>query len=148
MCFYGFLCSGEITVPSRTSYKGADLSKGDVAIDDPGKTIIVQIKIRVSKSDPFHHGVMVYVWKNGNKLCPVAAITAFLWNPGTTSGLFFLCEELPPPPHTHTQPHFFKQVCLILSRAGYNHKFMHVSFRISAASTAAACGIKDSNIQT
>ena len=61
MCFYGCLCSGEITVPSRTSYKGAHLSKGDVAIDDPGKTIIVQIKIRVSKSNPFHHGVMVYV---------------------------------------------------------------------------------------
>ena len=61
MCFYGFLCSGEITVPSRTSYKGAHLSKGDVTIDDPGKTIIVQIKIRVSKSSPFHHGVMVYV---------------------------------------------------------------------------------------
>ena len=125
MCFYGFLCSGEITVPSRTSYKGADLSKGDVAIDDPGKIIIVQIKIRVSKSDPFHHGVMVYVWKSGNELCPVAAITAFLWNPGTTSGLFFLFEELPPsPPHTHTHTHthnlIFLNKYLILSRAGYN----------------------------
>ena len=79
MCFYGFLRSREITVPSRTSYNpGAHLSQGDVAIDDPGKTNMVQIKIKASKTDPFRHGVMVYVGKTGNGLRPVVAITAYL----------------------------------------------------------------------
>ena len=146
MCFYGFLRSREITLPSRTSYDpGAHLSQGDVAIDDPGKTTMVQIKIKASKTDPFRHGVMVYVGKTGNELCPVAAITAYLAIRGTTSGPFFLFEDGTP----LTRPRFVEQVRLILCRAGYSPGlYAGHSFRIGAATTAAACGIEDSTIQT
>ena len=146
MCFYGFLCSGEITVPSRASYDpGAHLSQGDVAIDDPGKTTMVQIKIKASKIDPFRHGVMVYVGKTGNELCPMAAVTAYLAIRGTTSGPFFHFEDGTP----LTRPRFVEQVHLILCRAGYSPRlYAGHSFRIGAASTAAACGIEDSNLRT
>lgn len=98
MHFYGFLCSGEITVPLRTSYDpGAHFSQGDVAIDDPGKTTMVQINIKASKTNPFHHGIMVYVGKTGNELCPVAVITAYLAIRGTTTGPFFRFEDATPP---------------------------------------------------
>ena len=145
-CFYGFLRSGEIMVPSRTSYDpGAHLSQGDVATDDPGKTTMVQIKIKASKTDPFRHGVMVHVGKTGNELCLVAAITAYLAIRGTTSGPFFLLEDGNP----LTRPRFVEQVRLILCRAGYNPGlYAGHSFRIGAASMAAACGIEDSTIQT
>ena len=104
---------------------------------------MVQIKIKASKTDPFHKGIMVYVGKTGNKLCPVAAITAYLW--GTTSGPFFLFEDGTP----LTQPRLVEQVRLILCRAGYSPGLCagH-SFRIGAAAMVAACGIEDSAIQT
>ena len=146
MCFYGFLCSGEITVPSRTGYDpGAHLSQGDVAIDDPGKMTMVQIKIKASKTDPFHHGIMVYVEKTGNELCLVAAITAYLAIRGTTTGTFFLFEDSTP----LTRPRFVEQVRLILCRACYSPGLYEShSFRIGTATTAAACGAEDSTIQT
>ena len=34
------------------------LSHGDVAINDPGKTTMVHIKIKASKTDPFCHSVI------------------------------------------------------------------------------------------
>ena len=106
---------------------------------------MVQIKIKASKTDPFRYGVMVYVGKTGNELCPEAAITAYLAIRGTTSGPFFLSEDGTP----LTRPPFVEQVCLILCRAGYSPGlYAGHSFKIGAASMAAACGIEDSTIQT
>ena len=88
---------------------------------------------------------MVYVGKTSNELCLVAAITAYLAIQGTTSGPFFLFEDGTP----LTQPCFVEQVRLILCRAGYDPElYTGYSFRIGAASTAAAYGIEDSTIQT
>ena len=77
---------------------------------------MVQIKIKASKTDPFRHGVMVYVGKTGNELCPVAAITAYLATRGTTSGPSFRFEDGTP----LTRPCFVEQVRLTLCRAGYS----------------------------
>ena len=107
MCFYGFLRSGEVTVPSTAGYDpGAHLSHGDVAIDDPARTSLVQIRIKASKTDPFRKGVMVYVGKTGNELCPVAAITAYLATRRTMSGPFFCFEDGRP----LTRPRFVELV--------------------------------------
>ena len=88
---------------------------------------------------------MVYVGKTGNKLCLVAALTAYLATHGTMSGAFFRFRDGSP----LTRPQFVEQLCLILSQAGYNPE-LYVShrFRIGIVSTAAACGIEDSTIQT
>ena len=88
---------------------------------------------------------MVYVGKTGNELCPVAAITAYPAIRGTTSGPFLLSEDGTP----LTRPRFVEQARLILCQADYDPElYVGHSFRIGAGSTAAACGIEDSTIQT
>ena len=53
-CFFGFLRSGEITVPSAKEYDaGCHLSEGDVALDCSTAPSAVQVKIKASKIDPF-----------------------------------------------------------------------------------------------
>ena len=69
------------------------LSHGDVAIDDPGKTTMVHIRLKLQRPTPFVIALyMDYVGKTGNELCPVAAITAYLAIRGT-SGPFFFFED-------------------------------------------------------
>ena len=117
LCFYGFLRSGKVTIPTLSSYDpGAHLSHGDTAIDDPQNTSVVQINIKASKTDPFRKGVMVYVGKTDNELCPVMALTAYLAIRGTRPGPFFCFRDGTP----LTRPQFVEQVRLILSQAGYN----------------------------
>ena len=75
MCFFGFLRSGEVTVESRRLYDPeGHLSAGDVALDSVSDSKVVQVKIKVSKTDPFRKGVTIYLGRTGDDLCPVAAI--------------------------------------------------------------------------
>ncbi len=54
-CFFGFLRSGEICVPSQNTYDpGAHLS---FALDDPHDPSYAQITIKASETDPFWKGV-------------------------------------------------------------------------------------------
>ncbi len=56
-CFFGFLQSGEICVPSWESYDpGAHLSFGDVTLDSRHSPTMAQVT-KASKTDPFRHGV-------------------------------------------------------------------------------------------
>ena len=78
-CYFGFLRSGEITVPSHAQYKnGAHLSAGDVTVDRANNPSIVRVHIKASKTGPFRKGVFVFVGRTDNRLCPVAAITAYM----------------------------------------------------------------------
>ena len=59
MCFFGFLCSGEATVPSlREHNPEGNLSEGDVTLDRLSAPTLVQICIKASKTDPFRKGVV------------------------------------------------------------------------------------------
>ena len=97
------------------------LSHGDVAIDDPGKTTMVHIRLKLQRPTPFVIALyMDYVGKTGNELCPVAAITAYLAIRGTTSGPFFFFEDGTP----LTWPRFVEQVCLILCQTVWIFKWL------------------------
>ena len=79
MCFFGFLHSGEIVIPSEASYDLAyHLSYGDVKIDSTSSPSFVQVKIKASKTDVFRKGVSVYLGITGTTLCPVAAILGYM----------------------------------------------------------------------
>ena len=57
-CFFGFLRSGEITIPSLRDYDStAHLSHGDVTFDSQCTPTMAQINIKASKTDPFRKGV-------------------------------------------------------------------------------------------
>ena len=90
MCFYGFLRSGEVTLTSGREFDPeADLSEGDVALDDLVNPTVVRVHIKASKTDPFRQGFYVYLGATGNDLCPVAAVSAYLAVRGRESGPFF-----------------------------------------------------------
>ena len=68
-CFFGFLRSGEVVVPSDSDYNPAvHLSFGDVSMDNATDPQFLKVTI-ASKTDPFHQGVRVYLGRTNTDLC-------------------------------------------------------------------------------
>lgn len=145
-CFFGFLRCGEITVPSHQEYDpGYHLSYGDVRFDSTTHPTVADVNIKASKTDPFRHGVRIYLGKTDDDLCPVAALAAYLASRSPTHGPFFRFQSGAP----LTRSAFVTRVSQALTLAGIEaNKYSGHSFRIGAASTAAARGIEDSLIKT
>ena len=90
LCFFGFLRSGEITVPSDNGYDpGAHVSFTDVAIDDRSNPKLMRIRIKASKTDPFRKGVDIFVGRTGDDICPISAMLAYLTIRGEGPGPLF-----------------------------------------------------------
>ena len=68
-CFFGFLRSGEATVPTLSGYDPeVHLSLSDVALDSHDSPQMVLIRIKASKTDPFRLGVTVCLGKTNQEL--------------------------------------------------------------------------------
>ena len=146
VCFFGFLRSGEITVPDASSYDpSVHLNFSDIAADIPHSPTIMQIKLKASKTDPFRQGVDVHIGKTNNALRPVTALLNYLSIRGNIPGLLFHFED-----HTPlTKSKFTSEFRRLLNQAGIDStSYAGHSFRVGAASTAASAGIEDSLIQT
>ena len=92
MCFFGFLHSGEITVPSASHYDPSaylTVKDVDVQINSRENPTVLKVLIKASKTDPFRKGVSIFLGRTDNSLCPVAAITAYLASRGPDSGPLF-----------------------------------------------------------
>ena len=90
LCFFGFLRSGEITIPDASSYDpSVHLNFNDIAADIPQSPNKLKIRIKASKTDPFRQGVNIYIGKTNNSLCPVSALLNYLIMRGTAPGLLF-----------------------------------------------------------
>ena len=62
MCFFGFLRSGEIVVPSSSHYDpNLHLSYGDVCLNDTTSPKFLAVHIKASKTDPFRQGISIYL---------------------------------------------------------------------------------------
>lgn len=146
LAFFAFLRVGEMTVPSVTGFDPAvHLSISDVAVDDPRRSSAIRVRIKQSKTDPFRRGIDLFVGKTACPLCPVAAILDYLRIRGTAPGPLFQHREGRP----LTRACFAAEVRSALKKAGVDpEKYCTHSFRIGAASTAAARGIEDSVIKT
>jgi len=102
----------------------------------PGKPT-VSVKIKASKTDPFHQGVLVYVGRTNQPLCPVSALLAYMVRRGNRPGPLFIFQDGRP----LTRPHFVTEVRKTLLAAGNDPKpYSGHSFRIGAAITA---GVED-----
>ena len=67
-CFFGFLRSGEATVPTLSGYDPeVHLSLSDVALDSHDSPQMVLIRIKASKTDPFRLGVTVCLGKTNQE---------------------------------------------------------------------------------
>ena len=146
LCFFGFLRSGEISVPSDNCYDpGAHLSLTDVAVDNLSDPSVLQVRIKASKTDPFRKGVDIFLGRTGDDICPISAMLAYVAVRGDEPGPLFRFANGKP----LTRDRLVTAVRVALSAAGRSegHYAGH-SFRVGAATTAAQCGIPDSAIQT
>ena len=141
--FFGFLRSGEFTSPSQ-DHNECRLSVSDVSIDSRRNSQVLTVFLRRSKTDQFGAGSYIYLGRTGTTLCPVAAVLAYLSiRPSTPGPLFIFCDGTP---LSRTQ--LISHLQDALSQVGANFtNFSGHSFRIGAASTAAAAGFSTSSIQ-
>ena len=125
-----------MSVPSDKAYDPAVMC--DIAVDDPRNPSMLKIKIKQSKTDPFWRGVDLFVGRTGLDLCTVAVLLEYLTVRGLQPGPLFVFEDGQ-----------FLTVRTALSSVGVDQQiYCGHSFRIGAATTAAARGIEDSVIKT
>ena len=88
--FFVFLRTGELTVPTGSSYNpSVHLSVGDIAVDHPSRPLFVRVTIKQLKTDPFRKGVDLFTGRTSTDLCPVAAVLDYLQARGTSPGQLF-----------------------------------------------------------
>ncbi len=142
--FFAFLRAGEFTVPNDRSFDPqTHLSTNDIAVDSHTAPTLMRVPIKASKTDPFRHGVDIFLGQTFDSLCPISAMLAYLAMRGESPGFLFafadgrlLTQRL-----ADNLRSVLSQV-KIDSRAYSGH-----SFRIGAATTAAAQGIQDATIK-
>ena len=145
LCFFGCTRAGEITAPERGNVDpGAHLTFQDIVVDNADKPRKISVSIKASKTDPFRVGVDIHVGWTGKKLCPVAAIMAYLVARKDGPGPLFRFEDGRP----LTRPRLVLEVRRALDEAGASSAGISGhSFRIRAATTAAEQGVEDSTIK-
>ena len=88
--FFGFMHSGELTVPSESAYyPGAHLTYSNVSIDDPGHPTLMKLMLKASITDPFRKEIDIVMGRTYNELCPIEAMLAFLAIRGNKQGFLF-----------------------------------------------------------
>ena len=86
VCFFGFMCSGEVAIPSRNSFDPSyHLAWEDLAVNSRQNPTFMQLTLKGSKTDPFRQGVKITVGRTRDKLCPVVAMMAYTAVKGDTA---------------------------------------------------------------
>ena len=145
VAFFGFLRTGEFTIPSQGAYDPKiHLNVGDVSADHPTNPQVIHIKLKKSKTDPCYQGRVIVLGRSGEELCPVRALMGYLRKRGMKTGALFIREGGEP----LTKPQFVTWVREKLERIGYDpREYSGHSFRAGAATTAARAGVEDSIIK-
>ena len=160
--FFGFLRVGEMTAPQLGAFDpDVHLGFADVAVDDLVIDMIaplrsyyiydlvnpsfIRVAIKQSKTDPFRRGVQLFIGRTRTDLCPVAAMLSYLDVRGPGPGPLFKFVD----GAGLTRSDFIARVREALKAAGVDEsRYNGHSFRIGAATTAAARGIEDCVIKT
>ena len=143
---FTFLRSGEMTVLSANSCDPSwHLTPMDVAVDNLQQPSLIQLSLRCSKTDQTRQRVKLFIGRTNNELCMVAAMLAYLAVRGFDHGPLFRSED--GQPLTHAKLVSLLKATLTAAGIDSTHYSGH-SFRIGAATTAAANEISDSTVQT
>ena len=137
--FFGFLRAGEFTTNSPFD-PSIHLSVGDVQADSLVDPTCFRVHIKCSKTDPCD----IYVGRGIGLICPVVALGNVLARCGPSPGPLFCYVDGRP----LTWQQLSSTVQAILHSAGYPGSYSGHSFRIGAATTAAAREIPDHLIKT
>jgi hypothetical protein len=144
--FFGFLRAGEMTVPSDSAYDPkVHLNFSDIAVDNPEEPTVLKVTLKQSKTDPFRKGINLFLGKTHSDLCPVVALLSYLVVRGTREGPLFRFKD----GRFLTRQRLVDHVREVLQSVGMDQsKYCSHSFRIGAATAAAARGMEDSVIKT
>lgn len=145
LAFYGFLRCSEFTVRSlKAPFQFLRIRDISFSEDKSMFTLF----LASSKTDPFKTGTSILYYSNDN-LCPVTSmytyITKYRKQPLDSGAPLFLDFKKQP----FSREVFITYLRDILSRLGYQESnYCGHSFRIGAATSAAAAGIEDHLIKT
>ena len=128
LCFFGFLCSGEIAIPAENAFDPTyHLAFEDLAVDSRDQPSYMQVSLKGSKTDPFRHGVKITAGRTRNKLSPVAAMLAYAAVRGAGKSPLFRFKNGKP----LTRPSFVSKVRDVLARIGFPaESYAGHSFRV------------------
>ena len=99
----------------------------------------------MSKTDPFRRGFSIFLGKTDSDVCPVAALLSYLAKRGLAPGPLFRLDDGRP----LTRLALVSEVRAALTVAGIDPApYSGHSFRIGAATSAAAAGVEDAVIKT
>ena len=142
LSFFRFLHCGEFTCLSRQAYDpSCHLSLEDVAIDSPTNPSIMRVTLKQSKTDSFRQGADIFLGATKTSFCSVMVMLAYLAIYGSAAGLLFICSNGSP----LTRSLLVNSLKTALRQCGIDP--VKYSFRIGAATTAAASGILDATIK-
>ena len=130
LAFFAFLRSGKLL----------SLHRSDLHRTKDG----YQVHVRQSKTDPFRSGAVIRVLPSGDSsLCAVTALDSYLATQGPTEHTLFRLQTA-----ALTRQKLNNLIRDLASRCGVDpRRYSSHSFRIGAASAAAAAGIPDWRIQ-
>lgn len=139
VAFFGFLRVSEYTAEYVKSYDPQfTLCWEDVSTS----SLVAHITLKASKTDPFREGVTVRVAANGTRLCPVTALVQYMNLHPCRNGPFFQFWD-----GRYLTRKGLVRVLNLIKPEGIRNMSSH-SFRIGAATTAAAAGYPKWAIQT
>ena len=125
---------GEFTA---TGSSDSSLQIADVTGNSHPCPSIIRIWLKKAKTDPFGRGVNIYLGKSGQRICPIAAILAYIAIRTPGEGQLLVHQDSTP----LTRDCFVRKVKKALGAAGIDQsKYAGHSLRIGAA-TAAAAGV-------
>ena len=129
--FIGFLRSAEFVSTTTKSFDPAFTLQYSDAIQKDSR---IHITIKGSKTDPFRHGCTIRLSPTNTDICPVTTLTKFLATHPTKTGPLFTFTDRSY--LTRRRLNKFIRDALPSTQSGYSSH----SFRIGAATTAAAAG--------
>ena len=143
--FFGFLRSGEITVPTDAGFdEGVHLAFNDISVDCTENPQVICVRIKASKTDPFRVGADIFIGRTDNDLCPVATVLAFMALRGPGPGSLFHFRDGKPLTHSRLVVKLKESI----QAAGVNcAAYSGHSFRSGEATTAVRQGIGDATIK-
>ena len=120
------------------------MTVNDLQTDSHVNPTCFKVHIKCSKTDPFRMGCDIYVGHGKDSVCPIRALGDFLALRGSSEGPLFTFSDGRP----LTWQRLSSTVQSILHSAGYTGSFSGHTFRIGAATTAAAREVPDHLIKT
>ena len=143
ICYFGFFRLGEL-LPSNDTPSRLPLQWEEVAFNHSTAPTVIRVHLKFAKWDQFGQGADVFIGQSGNAICPIAACLTYVAARGDQPGPFFVKRDGRP----ILKPDFVTELRKALAARGFDSlSFAGHSFRIGAATAAAAAGIEDSTIK-